>query len=482
VKVVTIGIASVAVAGAVIAVTVFLLRQEKTAAPAITLQLPVQIAHPDPLQFEPGRTEEYEQAAAFGLSHVLFEKSPGGAVGAARRTARFRAMVDKATSGTDIDPDLVEAIVMLESAGRQDVIAGDDPANAAGLTQIVAGTATDFLGMHVDLEASRRLTRLLGQAVRRGDDAEAARLRSERRHADMRFDPEQALAGTVRYLTEAMKVFGRDDLAAVSYHMGIGNLSNVVRAYTGREDDPIDTIVDEADIDYARLYFDSSPTGHRASWELLTSFGDDSQTYYWRVLGALGIMHLLRNDPGRLERLAELHDRLPSAGLVLHPPTVRERHADAAELEDAVARGVLVPVRPSNGAHFTIDPQLLRVLALLTDNPSDYLVLRPRAARFLAYLSAKVYELSGEERPLALTRAAYDDEAATKLTPHDPGAAADADMHSTGFAFDIRRRYGSGAQAAAFQWALERLETLGLIAWTRGRSVIHVVVSARVDA
>src|SRR4029453_6264120 len=291
---------------------------------------PAQIAHPYPLRLEPGRTEEYEQAAAFGLSHVLFEKSPGGAVGAARRTARFRAMVDKATSGTDIDPDLVEAIVMLESAGRQDVIAGDDPANAAGLTQIVAGTATDFLGMHVDLEASRRLTRLLDQAVRRGDDAEAARLRSQRRAVDARFDPEQALAGTVRYLTEAKEVFGRDDLAAVSYHMGIGNLSNVVRAYTAREDDPIDTIVDEADIDYARLYFDSSPTGHRASWELLTSFGDDSQTYYWRVLGALGIMHLLRNDPGRLERLAELHDRLPSAGLVLHPPPVRERHADAA--------------------------------------------------------------------------------------------------------------------------------------------------------
>jgi len=481
VKVVAIGIASVAVAGAVTAVTVFLLRQEKSAGPVITLQLPVQIAHPDPLQFEPGRTEEYEQAAAFGWSHVLFEKSPGGAIGAARRTARFRAMVDKATSGTDIDPDLVEAIVMLESAGRQDVIAGDDPANAAGLTQIVAGTATDFLGMHVDLEASRRLTRLLDQAVGRGDDAEAARLRSQRRQADTRFDPEQALAGTVRYLTEAMKVFGRDDLAVVSYHMGIGNLSNVVRAYTAREDDPIDSIVDEADIDYARLYFGSSPTGHRASWELLTSFGDDSQTYYWRVLGALGIMHLLRHDPERLERLAELHDRLPSAGLVLHPPTDRERYTDAAQLEDAIARRVLVPVRPSNGAHFTIDPQLLRVLAPLTDNPSDYLVLRPRAARFLAYLSAKVYELSGEERPLALTRAAYDDEAATKLTPHDPGAAADADMHSTGFAFDIRRRYGSGAQAAAFQWTLERLETLGLIAWTRGRSVIPVVVAARVD-
>ena len=200
-----IGVFLLAAVAAVIAAALFsslsllLTRSDKASEPEIALELPAQIAHPDPLQFEPGRTEEYEQAAAFGLSHVLFEKSPGGAVGAARRTARFRAMVDKATSGTDIDPDLVEAIVMLESAGRQDVIAGDDPANAAGLTQIVAGTATDFLGMHVDLEASRRLTRLLDQAVRRGDDAEAARLRSERRQADTRFDPEQALAGTVRY-------------------------------------------------------------------------------------------------------------------------------------------------------------------------------------------------------------------------------------------------------------------------------------------
>jgi hypothetical protein len=481
VKLAAIGIAGVAVAGAAAAVTVFLLRQDKTLEPAIALDVPAQIAHPDPLRFEPGRTDEYEQAAAFALSHVLFEKSPGGALRAARRTARFRALVDDATSGTGIDPDLVEAIVLLESAGRQDVIAGDDPANAAGLTQIVAGTATDFLGMRVDLEESRRLTRLMGEAVRRGDDAEAARLRAERRQVDTRFDPEQALAGTVRYLTEAKKVFGRDDLALVSYHMGIGNLSDVVRAYAAQPDDAIDTIVREADIDYARLYFDSSPTVHRASWELLASFGDDSQTYYWRVLGALGIMHLLRSDPGRLERLAELHDRLPSAALVLHPPGARERYADAGQLRDALARGVLAPVQPSDSAHFTIDPQLQRVLAPLTDDPSDYLALRARAARFLAFLSAKVYELSGEERPLALARAAYDEEAATKLTPHDPGTAADADMHATGFAFDIRRRYGSGAQAAAFQWTLERLEALGLIAWTRGRSVIHIVVSPRAD-
>lgn len=481
-KVAAIGIVVIAVSAVAVIVATVVFRGRDTAPePEIALELPAQIARPDPLEYEPGRTEEYERAAAFGLSHVLFEKSPGGVVEAAERTARFRDAVERAVSGSDVDADTVEAIVLLESAGREDVIAGDDPENASGLTQILAETATSFLGMAVDLEASRRLTRLLNEAVRRGDEGEADRLRSERRRVDARFDPEQALAGTVRYLSEAKKVFGRDDLAVVSYHMGIGNLASVVRAYSGREDEAVDAVVRDDGIDYARLYFDSSPTVHRAAWERLASFGDDSQTYYWRVLAARGVMRLFRSDPARLERLVKLHDHLPSAGLVLHPPAARGRFVDAGQLEDALARGSLVPARAGSAARFAIDPQLERVAARLHEDPNTYVALRPRAARMLTYLAGKVYELSGEQRSLAVTRATYDEGAAATLTPRDPGAAADAAVHATGFAFDIRRRYGSGAQAAAFQWTLERLEALGLIAWTRGRSVIHLVVSPRAD-
>jgi hypothetical protein len=471
----------VAVVGAAVAVAVLLTTRDEAAAPTIALELPAQIAHPDPLRYEPGRSEEYESAAAFGLSHVLFEKSPGGVLRAAQRTAAFRDLVDDAVSGTGIDADMVEAIILLESAGRSDVIAGTDPANASGLTQILAETATSFLGMRVDLEASRRLTRLIEEAVSRGDQAEAARFRAERRRVDARFDPEQALAGTVRYLTEAKNAFGRDDLAVVSYHMGIGNLADVVRAYTGRGEDDIDTVVRESEIDYVRLYFDSTPNVNRAAWERLAALGDDSQTYYWRVLGALGTMRLFRENRGQLERLAQLHGRLPSAELVLHPPEERERYLDVRQLEAAFGHSTLVPVRADSASRFAIDPRLERVAARLAEDPSLYIALRPRAARMLAYLSAKVYELSGEVRPLTVTRATYDEEAAAALTPHDPRVAPHDGTHATGFAFDIRRRYGSGAQAAAFQWTLERLEALGLIAWTRGQSVIHLVVSPRVE-
>src|SRR5262249_30400857 len=157
-------------------------------------------------------------------------------------------------------------------------------------------------------------------------------------------EPAEALAGTVRYLTEAERVFGRDDLAVVSYHMGIGNLSDVVRAYAGRSEDSIDGLVEDGDIDYAKLYFDSSPVRHRAAWELLASFGDDSQTYYWRVLAAREIMSLYRRDPTRLAQLAELHDRLPSAELVLHPPGTTVRFSDVDQVDGALARGQLMPL------------------------------------------------------------------------------------------------------------------------------------------
>src|SRR5437763_1069653 len=72
-----------------------------------------------------------------------------------------------------------------------------------------------------------------------------------------RFDPAKALAATGRYLALARRRLGRQDLAFVSYHMGIGNLESVLRAY-GRGRVP-----------YAQLYFDSTPLRHAAAYRRL---------------------------------------------------------------------------------------------------------------------------------------------------------------------------------------------------------------------
>jgi hypothetical protein len=465
------------VAVAVAAATLLLDRDEERPPP---LALPSEIVGPDPLTFQSGRTAEYERAAAFGLSHALFAKSPGGVVASARRTATFRPLMDAAVSGSGFDADLVEAIVFLESAGRPDVIAGTDVENASGLTQILAETASNFLGMPVDLEASQRLTLEIEDALRRRDRNEVEGLRSERRRVDARFDPAQALAGTVRYLTEARRWLGREDLAVVSYHMGIGNLESVLRAYAGRDTDPIDEVVQEEALDYVRVYFDSSPVSHPSAWARLASFGDDSQTYYWRVLAAREIMRVYREHPAQLERLAALHGRGLSDELVFHPPNIPRRFATGDDLEAGLSRGVLRPL-PRAGERFDIDPNLERLAASMVGDPAAYQALRPRALAVLRYIARQVYELSSEERPLAVTRAAYDEASGLALTPPDLDEATHASLHATGFTFDVRRRYGSGVQAQAFQWTLERMQALGLISWTRGRAVIHVTASPLVD-
>jgi hypothetical protein len=51
-------------------------------------------------------------------------------------------------------------------------------------------------------------------------------------------------------------------------------------------------------------------------------------------------------------------------------------------------------------------------------------------------------------------------------------------LHTTGWAFDILRRYRSRKQALAFEFLLERLQSHDLIAWVRESAAIHVTVSA----
>jgi hypothetical protein len=90
---------------------------------------------------------------------VVYVKSPGGILATARRVDRYRPLVERAADEAGVNPDLIEGMVLLESAGSPDARASDDLESAAGLTQILAQTATGLLGMHVDVAASERLTR-----------------------------------------------------------------------------------------------------------------------------------------------------------------------------------------------------------------------------------------------------------------------------------------------------------------------------------
>ncbi|MBV9006442.1 MAG: transglycosylase SLT domain-containing protein, partial [Solirubrobacterales bacterium] len=415
----------------------------------------------NPFAYVASRQAEFVARATAGNAHVLFVKSPGGVLATAARVAAFRPLIDAAAAGTNIDPDLLEGIVFLESAGRPNVIAGGDPADAAGLTQILAQTGQSLLGMNIDIGRSRRLTSAIARASALGNGALVARLERRRAGIDERFDPRKALAATVRYLEVAQQRFGREDLDVVSYHMGIGNLEQVLAEYDGGRAVP-----------YVQLFFDTAPDRHAAAYDLLAGFGDDSRLYYWRVLGAVAIMRLYRTDRAALARTAALQIAVDSSAEVLHPPDVTPPFADPGALYDAYAKRILVPL-PSNAAELGLayDPGMGALASQLGVSPAIYRGLRPAAFDMLIELAARVRALSGKAAPLTVASAVTDDRYQQQLGVADPPDA-------TGYTFTIARRYVSRRQVLAFQAMLDRLQALNLIAWQRFSSVIEVTVAS----
>ena len=457
----------------------------------------------DPFAYTDARSADLVDRATLGYSHVLYEKSPGGIVASARRTARWRDEIDRAADAHGVDPDLMEAIVLLESAGRPEVIAGDDPEAASGLAQIVASTGIDLLGMRIDLPRSQALTRRIaatGKALARATaraNSPKAKVRSEarkqlrvlprrqaalarrRRAADERFQPEAALDGMGSYLEMARERFGTTDLATESYHMGIGNLETVIDRYVGPAEagDPVGEIVVRDGLDYPQLFFDSSPLGHSRSWDLLASFGDDSSTYLWRVLAAERIMRLYRTDRPELERLDELNRAKATAEEVFHPESATKAFVSPDEISAALDDGVLEAIPDGADYGYRVGPQLGQLAGKLGVDPSLYASLRPEALAALVYLSAGVREIDGGKGTLTVTSAVRDQRYQGALVGVNSEATSAYSLHTTGYSFDILRDYRSDRQAEAFQFMLDRLRALAVIDYAVEPEAIHITVS-----
>ena len=425
---------------------------------------------PDPFAWDPGRADEYVRRAAAGNSHVLYALSPGGVVASAERTARWRPLVERAARQADVDADTLEGLVFLESAGREDARAPGGLESAAGLTQILAETGSNLLDMRVDVKASERYTRRLERAERRGRERRAAELRRARARVDERFDPEKALGGTVRYLRFARERLGREDLAFVSYHMGVGNLENVLAAYGNRQPS------------YVQLYFDATPDRHPQTYRRLSGLGDDSSNYLWKIAAAREIMRLWREDRARLDRLVELHDAKGSAEEVLHPADETTVFATPDDLRRAWDEEEIVPFGAEEAVTGLRRDRRMGELAGRLDQPAElYQGLRPEALALALYVGAKVRDLSGEA-PLVVTSTVRDGTYQTTLAARNHEATWRYSLHTTGWAFDVLREYRSRRQARAFQFVLDRLRSLNVIAWVREPRAIHITVSSDAEA
>jgi hypothetical protein len=386
---------------------------------------------------------------------------------------RYRKLVEEVAKDGDEDPDVLEGMVYLESAGRPEVLAGGDLAGAAGLTQIVAGTGTQLLGMKIDLARSKTLTGRIARAERRGRDQEADRLRAARARIDERFDPRKALEATVRYLKFARGKLGdRQDLAVASYHMGVGNLQNLLRA------------VGQGTTSYAKLYFSIDPRRTPEATAQARALSDDSTSYLWRVGAAERIMRLYRQDRPALERENELQNRKASSEDVLHPVETTKVFADPSDLADAERTGEVegLPRTALRANGITIDRGMGELAPRLDQPKRRYRALRPGALAGLLTIGATVRALNGDARPttrLTVTSTVRDRDYQAMLGAENVQATKALSQHTTGWAMDVSRTYPKGSTAELFQWTLTRLQALDLIAWVREPTAIHLTFSSR---
>jgi hypothetical protein len=161
---------------------------------------------------------------------------------------------------------------------------------------------------------------------------------------------------------------------------------------------------------------------------------------------------------------------------VLHPRAETDVFESPDELDEAYLSGQLRPFAGVRGMQ--LDPQAGELAARLDAERRLYRGLRPEALELAVYLAAGVRDVARTKASLIATSTVRDLEYQRLLVRRNPFATREYSLHTTGFAFDVRRKYASRTQAVAFQYMLDRLQSLNLIAWVREPGAIHITASS----
>ena len=92
-------------------------------------------------------------------------------------------------------------------------------------------------------------------------------------------------------------------------------------------------------------------------------------------------------------------------------------------------------------------------------------------------MTSRVREINRGKGELTVTSTVRDQQYQDQLVGINDQATDAYSLHTTGYAFDILRKYSSDRQAEAFQFMLDRLRALDVIDYTYEPDAIHVTVS-----
>ena len=371
-----------------------------------------------------------------------------------------------------VDPDLLEGLVFLESAGREDAMAGDTE-GAVGLTQILAETGPEPARDAGRRRAQPRLTRRIERAFRRGRHRRGRR-RCGRSAAGRRaLRPGQG-AGRHRALP--------DDRARGAGPRGprVRLLPHGDREPPGRAAAPTARS--------GRPTPGSTSTRRRTATPTCSASSPRSATTRRTTCGSSArparSCACTREDPGELARLQALQTAKNSAEEVLHPPG-----DDAALRAPGGAAGGVgrrrdprVPERARAHRAGARRPRMGELAQRVGAGPGSTAGCGPRRSRWRSTSARRRASTpAGRDRWSSPRRCATRSTSASSLR-RNREATRNYSLHTTGWAFDIARDYASKRQALAFQFVLDRLQVLDVIAWVREPGAIHITAASDAEA
>ena len=448
------------------------------------------LARANPLAWAPGQDAELALRARDGLAHPLWAGSRGGVERSSAVIARLEPFFRRAARAAGVDPSTLAALVYVKSGGRADLTvdpeSAEGPAGLAGLSPEVALEA----GLQLDLKRSNELTagiaRLTAKQAKAKKKSDAAKfdpvlveMRAERRKADERFEITKALPAAARYLHQAEKALGREDLALLAYRIGLDEVRRLLSRYGTKR----------MEIPYTRLYFDTDPTHNPDAFEILSKAGTDAD-FPFVVEGARQILDFYDTRPDHLYALANLHGAKPGAEDVLWPPASTETFPSHNALADAYGSGRLVALPDDPGRlGFEQSPEAGRVF-----RNELHRGLRPAALATLIYVAGLAREYSGNDLlTLQLAGAVKPETGKQRLDAAGRNVATgslaigsafgvpttyERPPNSTGYSFKLKRSLGGDDQAAV-DTALARLRALNVIEVVRDGKVDRVTVGPR---
>ena len=425
----------------------------------------------DPLAWQPRLSADFEQRAAAGESHVLYAKTPGGARPRRRawRTGDRSSRRARAATGSIPTRSRRSSCSRARAAPTRAADARPERRRRADPDPrrdrpppARACTST-----------SPASTRVIGRSLRRaraaGDGALIARLRAQRPRVDERFDPPKALAATARYLAFAeARSAATTSPSSQLPHGHRQPAERAARLRRGRRLLRAAVLRLHAAAPRRRL----PPARARSATTPRPTSGAcggarDHAPVSLRPGAAARISGLQTRARTRPRRCCTRATRRP----VRDAAQLRAAYADGAHRR-AAARAARARPRGSTAGWASSPARLGQPLAALPR------AARARALALLAYLGAGVKRICGES-PLVVTSTVRDE--------RYQRAAVKSNREATRELLAAHDRLGvrhpaqlpqSRAQALAFEFMLERLQSLDLIAWVREPAAIHVTVSS----